>query len=108
MTLATHMLVSAALQFCQNRGEGAYVLRRGDRTAGAILLRHSHRDGTSTLYVRRYAMEGGMVWEATTPDAAPLPDADADDYIGKRAKTDPDLWAIELETTDIAAVLEFL
>lgn len=106
MSLATHMRVSAALQFCNARGEGAYVLRRGDRTAGALIVRHAHRDGTVTVYVRRYAMEGGTVWEPVT--AAPVPDAEADAYIDSRAGSDPDLWVIDLETTDIETVLTLL
>lgn len=104
--LATHMRVSAALQFCNARGEGAYVLHKGDRTAGALIVRHCHRDGTATVYARRYTMEGEAVWDAVTD--APIPDSKADEYVASRVRSDPDLWAIELETSDLDSVLSVL
>ncbi len=107
MSLATHMRVSAALQTCQARGEGAYVIRKGDRMAGALLIRQNHLDGTSTLYARRYTMENEAEWQPVSGDL-PIPDADADTAIEKRCATDPDLWVIEVETRHIDAVLNGL
>lgn len=107
MSLATHMRVSALLQGCQAKGEGAYVIRRGDRTAGALLIRHNHLDGTSTLYARRYTMENEAEWQPTSGEA-PIADADADRQIEKRVAGDPDLWVVEVEARDIAALLNDL
>ena len=107
MSLATHMRVAAALQICHARGEGAYVIRKGDRTAGALLVRHSHMDGTSTLYARRYTLENEAEWQAVSGDA-PVSDAEADTAVERRSATDPDLWVIEVETRDIAALLSGL
>ena len=107
MSLAAHMRVSAALRACQARGEGAYVIRKGDRTAGAILIRHNHLDGTSTLYARRYTLENEAEWQPVSGET-PVPDADADAAVERRLSTDPDLWVIEVETRDIAALLSVL
>ncbi len=107
MSLATHMRVSAILQMCHARGEGAYVIRKGDRTAGALMIRQNHLDGTSTLHARRYTMENEAEWQPVSGDV-PIPDAEADTTIEKRAATDPDLWVIEVETRDIAALLSGL
>ena len=104
MSLATHMRVSAALVACHARGEGAYVARKGDRTAGALLIRHAHPGGAATLYARRYTMENEAEWQPVNADA-PLPDAEIDAMIAKRAADDPDLWVIEVETRDIGAIL---
>ena len=104
MSLATHMRVSAALQRCHARGEGAYVIRKGDRTAGALLVRHVLPGRTCTLYARRYTMENEAEWQAVSGDD-PVPDADADRTVEKRIASDPDLWVIEVETGDIAALL---
>ncbi len=107
MSLATHMRVSAVLQMCHARGEGAYVINKGDRTAGALLIRQNHLDGTSTLYARRYTMENEAEWQAVSGDC-PVPDSEADTTIEKRTATDPDLWVIEVETRDIATLLSGL
>lgn len=107
MSLATHMRVSAALQMCQARGDGAYVIRKGDRTAGALLIRQNHLDGTSTLYARRYTMDNEAEWQPVSGET-PIPDAEADTTIEKRAATDPDLWVIEVETRDIVGLLSGL
>jgi len=98
------MRVSAALQRCHARGEGAYVIRKGDRTAGALLVRHVLPGRTCTLYARRYTMENEAEWQAVSGDD-PVPDADADRTVEKRIASDPDLWVIEVETGDIAALL---
>ena len=107
MSLATHMRVSALLQLCHGRGEGAYVMRKGDRMAGALLIRQNHMDGTSTLYARRYTMENEAEWQPVNGDT-PLPDAEADTTIEKRAANDPDLWVIEVEARDMEALLSGL
>jgi len=98
------MRVSAALQRCHARGEGAYVIRKGDRTAGALLVRHVLPGRTCTLYARRYTMENEAEWQAVSGDD-PVSDADADRTVEKRIASDPDLWVIEVETGDIAALL---
>ncbi len=104
MSLATHMRVSALLQMCHAKGEGAYVIQKGDRTAGALLIRQNHCNGTSTLYARRYTMEGEAEWQPVSDDDF-QPDADIDTTIEKRLRTDPDLWVIEVETRDVIALL---
>lgn len=98
------MRVSALLQICHAQGEGAYVMRKGDRTAGALLIRQNHCNGTSTLYARRYTMENEAEWQPVSDDPF-LPDADIDTTIEKRIRTDPDLWVVEVETRDIANLL---
>jgi hypothetical protein len=49
-------------------------------------------------------MENEAEWQPVSGET-PIPDADADTTIEKRAATDPDLWVIEVETRDIAALL---
>jgi len=107
MSLATHMRVSALIQMCQAQGEGAYVIQKGDRTAGALLIRQNHLDGTSTLYARRYTMENEAEWQPVSGET-PVPDAEIDATIEKRAATDPDLWVVEIEARDIAPLLSAL
>lgn len=78
-------------------GEAAYVLRRGDETAGAVLVKHLRTDRTAVVYARRYDIDGEIVWERATGEA-PVSDSEADAYIDRRVKSDGDLWAVEVES----------
>jgi len=97
MSVTTSFRVSAFLRLCTQSGEAAYVLKRGDETAGAVLVKHLRPDGKAVVYARRYDMDGEIVWERATGDVA-VGDKEADAYIHRRVKSDPDLWAVEIES----------
>lgn len=97
MSVTTSFRVSAFLRMCTMSGEGAYVLNRGDETAGAVIVKHARPDGTAVVYARRYDLEGEIVWERATGEAA-VSDKEADSYIQRRVSSDADLWAVEVES----------
>lgn len=97
MSVTTSFRVSAFLRLCTQSGEAAYVLKRGDETAGAVLVKHLRPDGKAVVYARRYDMDGEIVWERATGEDA-VGDKEADAYIDRRVKSDPDLWAVEIES----------
>lgn len=97
MSVTTSFRVSAFLRLCSQSGEAAYVLKRGDETAGAVLVKHLRPDGKAVVYARRYDIDGDIVWERATGDEA-VTDSEADAYIGRRVKSDSDLWAVEVES----------
>lgn len=97
MTVTTSFRVSAFLRLCTLSGEAAYVLKRGDETAGAVIVKHARPDGSAVVYARRYDMEGDIIWERATGEAA-VSDKEADAYIQRRIKSDADLWAVEVES----------
>lgn len=78
-------------------GEAAYILKRGDETAGAVIVKHLRPDGTAVVYARRYDIDGDIIWERATGEA-PVTDKEADAYIARRVKSDADLWAVEVES----------
>lgn len=78
-------------------GDAAYLVRRGDDTAGAVLVKHVRADDTCVVYARRYDMEGDIVWDRATGDA-PVSDKEADVYLSRRADSDADLWVLEVES----------
>lgn len=94
MSLATHIRVGALLAQMQNTGAGAYVLHRGEGTAGALIVKQAHLDGTATLFARQYAWDGELVWAAIFTAA---PESEIDDHWRKRVEGDPDIWVIEIE-----------
>ncbi len=99
MSVTTSFRVSGFLRLCTLSGEAAYVLKRGDETAGAVIVKHLRPDRTAVVYARRYSMDDEIVWERATGDD-PVPEAKADEYINRRTASDADLWAIEVESRE--------
>ncbi|MDJ0627487.1 MAG: DUF1491 family protein [Rhodobacter sp.] len=72
----------------------AFVVARGDATAGAVLVKQSPLDGTATLYQRSVdLMTGARTWVVLSE--GPEPEVDA--AVARQRGFDPDLWVIEVE-----------
>ena len=73
--LASGLWVQAYLRRLEIEFIPAYVVARGDETAGAILVKLSPLDGTARLFQRVMAMDGSRPWDVLTE--GPEPDVDA-------------------------------
>ena len=72
----------------------AFVVARGDATAGAVLVKLNTLDGQAALYHRRFdLMTGERLWDVLVAGN----DADIETAIIAQRRTDPDLWVIEVE-----------
>lgn len=71
----------------------AFVVHKGDKTAGAVLIKSNPLDGSATLYHRTYGEGGQRVWSVL--EAGPEPEMDQ--IIAKQRQFDRDLWVIEVE-----------
>jgi hypothetical protein len=88
--------VQAMLRVASRAGHYGVVSRRGDPDAGGILVQLRGRDGYCVLspLVRG---DGEPAWlRATGP--APVAEAEADAYVARQARIDPDLWVVEFES----------
>jgi hypothetical protein len=74
----------------------ATLVRRGDADAGTVLLKIARLDGTATVLSQTVDREGERAWLRAT-GAVPVADAEAEAYIQRQRKRDPDLWVIEIE-----------
>lgn len=82
---------------------GAYVVRRGDETAGAVLIKQSPLDGTATLHQRQFdLMADARRWV----QVAQGPEAEIDAQIARERARDPDLWVIEVEDRQGRSLLD--
>ncbi len=84
-------------------GNFAAVARRGHEIAGAIFIKMTYADRRADIYAAAPGPgtdeDGQPRWIRATGDA-PVPEADADAYLSRRAASDPDIWIIDIETRD--------
>ena len=72
----------------------AFVVKRGDNTAGAVLIKLNTLDGQAICYQRSFdLMTGDRKWVVLV-DGIEL---DVDASIARQRSFDPDLWVIEVE-----------
>ena len=72
----------------------AFVVKRGDSTAGAVLVKLNTLDGLACCYQRSFnILSGDRSWIILTRGA----ESAVDTSISKQRSFDPDLWVIEVE-----------
>ncbi len=92
--LTADLWVAAYLNRLRLADIPAFVVRRGDATAGAVLVKLNTLDGRAALWQRSVdLMTGGRTWVAL----AEGPEADIDASVARQRGFDPDLWVIEVE-----------
>lgn len=94
MRLTADIWVSAYLARLRLIAVPAFVVQRGDATAGAVLIKLNTLDGTACCYQRSFdLMTGERKWMVLTEGK----EAEVDASIAKQCSFDPDLWVIEVE-----------
>jgi hypothetical protein len=96
--------VQMAVRLSDIAGRPAAVLRRGDPDSGGILCLLRGREGCVVLSQVRDA-EGRPAWLRGT-GGAPVPEEEADAYVERQTKRDPDLWVVEFEAPDLKPPFE--
>lgn len=74
-------------------GIPAFVVARGDATAGAVMVKVATLDGRATAHARAYDATGTRVWTLL----AEGDEAEVDAALGRQRGYDPDLWILEVE-----------
>ena len=103
--LKTGIWVKALIRRCDLAAVAVTVVARGDGDSGAILIKLNGRgDGCSVLTQAR-GPAGELLWMRAT-GAAAVAEADADSYIARQRRRDPDLWVVEIESALPQTVLD--
>ncbi len=97
MRLTAGIWVSAYLARLRLADIPAFVVRRGDDTAGAVLVKLNTLDGKATCFQRSFdLMTGERRWiELTSGEEATV-----DEAIARQRSFDPDLWVLEIESRE--------
>jgi len=94
--LPTEFWVQAQLRRFSTAGTGTYLLRRGDKERGSVIVRLVERGGVRILTQVR-DLAGRLAWMGVR-EGAVLSADEADAYVGRAVGRDSDLWVIEIET----------
>lgn len=86
--------VGAYLARLAGCGIPAHLVARGDRTAGAVLIKLAFMNGRASLFAREYDSAGRRAWVALGEQQA---EGEIDAAIARQRKHDPDLWVVEVE-----------
>ena len=103
MRLTADVWVSAYLTRLRLADIPAFVVRKGDATAGAVLVKLNTLDGRAVAYQRSFdLMTGDRKWMVLTEGEEPEVDA----ALSRQIAFDPDLWVIEVEDREGRHLLE--
>jgi hypothetical protein len=102
MRVKSSIWVAAYVRRCYVEGASAVIRRRGAEEAGAVFIKVTRLDGAAELFgpAPQSAFD-----EARPADRAfvrclkvqPAPEAEAEAYLAREIKFDPDVWIIEVE-----------
>jgi hypothetical protein len=102
MRLKSGIWVSAYVRRVQIEGAFAVVRRRGADEAGAVFIKVARLDGTAEVFgpAPQSAFDEARPADRAfvrTLKAQPATEADAEAYLARQIKFDPDLWIVEVE-----------
>jgi hypothetical protein len=101
--LASGIWVAAYLARLRAAAIAAYVIRKGDETAGAVVVKLATLDGRATAWERQWDLElGGRKWTVLAEGE----EAAVDAVLARARARDPDLWLIEVEDRQGRSLLD--
>jgi len=104
--LKAEIWVKAHIRKCAVMNVPVMVVRRGDETAGSVLLKINRLGaGCRVLSPTTNFEDGARLWLKGTGSDWVL-ESEADAYIEKRVRNDPDLWVLEIEDREGRAFLD--
>lgn len=97
MRLAAGLWVQAYLRRLQLADIPAYIIQKGDPTAGSVIVKIATLDGRAVAKSRSFdPVSGGRIWMVLVEGL----EAEVDASLERQRSFDPDLWIVELESRD--------
>jgi hypothetical protein len=101
--------VKAHLRRCNASGLPAVLIKRGAEEAGSIYVKINRLDGRVLLLGPppgpAHDAHGSRRWTALLAGET-VTEAEADDYLARQRRIDPDIWIIEIEDAKSTGLLE--
>lgn len=97
--LPTHLFVQSHLWRLSAAGVPAYVLRKGERESGLVLLKVTVPFQGCRMFSQGRDINGRLGWVPGAAGAM-IDEGEARDFVDRHVRRDPDLWVIEVETRD--------
>ena len=94
--LKAEIWVKALIRRAEVGGASAMVVRRGDNSSGVVLVKLSTPDRRAKVLTSTRSGDGTLQGMAGT-GLEPVADADAEAYVERQRKFDPDIWVVEIE-----------
>jgi hypothetical protein len=94
--LPAHVEVSGLIRAVESAGGFAMVLQKGERDAGTILVLTTQNGRNTRLWERMPQLDGSRKFSCIREQDDENP-REIDQYVGKRRRSDPDCWVIELD-----------
>lgn len=95
--MPTHLWVEGKIRELSANGVGVYVLHKGERMNGLLLLKiHSETSGYFQLLTQQRNLDGNLEWISVFSEND-AKEEQVDAYIERSIDRDPDLWVIEVE-----------
>ncbi|MEL7025883.1 MAG: DUF1491 family protein [Pseudomonadota bacterium] len=92
--LAARVWIDAYLKRLDLETIPAHIARKGDATAGAVLVKVATMDGQAKCYQRSFdLMTGERSWELLVEGD----ESEVEEAVRRQGTFDPDLWVIEVE-----------
>ncbi|MXX87681.1 MAG: DUF1491 family protein [Boseongicola sp. SB0677_bin_26] len=92
--LTSEIWIAAYLTRLRLAAIPAFIVRKGDATAGAVLVKLNTLDGSATCYQRSFDLVSGERQWVVLADG---PEAEVDRKVARQREFDPDIWVIEVE-----------
>ena len=97
--LPAELWIKAHMRRCMAEGIPATVVHRGEKNSGMLILKINQLDAGVRVLSQTRDMEGAVAWMPALGGAL-VAEAEADAYIERAVKRDPDAWVVEIEDRD--------
>lgn len=97
--LPAELWIKAHIRRCIADNVPAVVVRRGEKNSGLLILKINQLGTGVRVLNQTRDLDGALAWMPAL-GGKPVTDAEADAYIERAVKRDPDAWVVEIESRD--------
>lgn len=95
--LPSWLWVDALIRRTEVAGASCFVLQKGDRERGDVLVKVADLKGGARAYVPRTSMDGERIFSDVRLQGVDETEAGIDAYVRRARDRDSDLWVLEIE-----------